>query len=87
MLENDYKQHFIDANAAIHVVINDELDIAIQIQSKIEIELFEQLYKAFEKNDVNTLFEMNLKKIELRKTEDEKQKKKLARAIEKLERT
>ena len=51
-LGKNFQSYFIEKNVKLRVGINNNLDIVVEIISKIEQELFEELIKAFPEEDI-----------------------------------
>ena len=53
--DGDFKAFFIEQNVSLFFSINDNLDVAVQITSKQELSIYEELQKAFIEEDIPTL--------------------------------
>ena len=54
-LNKEFESYFIADNVVLNIEINDNLDMIVEISSKIEIELFKELNKAFPEDDIQIL--------------------------------
>jgi len=53
--DGDFKAFFIEQNVDLFFSINDNLDVAVQISSKQESIIYEELEKAFVEEDIPIL--------------------------------
>lgn len=51
----EFQSYFIAENVILKFDINDNLDVIIEISSKMEFELYEELRKTFPEDDIKIL--------------------------------
>lgn len=56
--DGDFRAYFISDNVNLHFSINDNLDIAVQLTSKQEDCIRQELEKAFNSDDIPTLWQL-----------------------------
>jgi len=54
-LNKEFESYFIADNVVLNIEINNNLDLIVEISSKMEIELFKELNKAFPEDDIQIL--------------------------------
>ena len=54
-MNKEFESYFIADNVVLNIEINNNLDLIVEISSKMEIELFKELNKAFPEDDIQIL--------------------------------